>query len=500
MEKFMNWLKKVGLFARNLILGLIVVAFIGGLIYWGVTTNSFVGQLVIFAIIVVGYLSYRFKWRQTQPKDGDEKKETQIIFRLGWFKWNFLFRPIVSVLPAIVITAFLWGVVQLVGWWLSANSINLPLLFWLIALALVTTAIAAPDGGEEVPGTNFLALVTWKGMTCLRLPGGFTITLYRMTAKYGWTGKHLGFDRSHKLSKNLEFTDDQGFIKGEVPFDVWNEPDSKEKDTDIMAPAKNRAMVKGKLTLNLLAENPRLALDSDDPALAIGQRARQEFRETIGHFPDTDAASLHQDLGEVLTGEKLVTSFLPKSVKGQKSGAMIRDNGEKAMFRLIPTGSSPEEEAAIINEFRKDLLARADRTMLKEVMEETGGVTAPKLDFVKVLKPVQEIIKKFGYILDEAIIGELLYSEPVQTSANKASSEQDQRTTQLESARTNKAARKEMLPDEEELKNPAWETAMLMQAAADNDGGNFQVVVVPGADPLTKAAVAAATQVGKGKK
>jgi len=396
--------------------------------------------------------------------------------------WNLFFRPIATVVVCAFYTLLGFVIIAGFNWMLASdNKIELSAQFWLgVYLLLLIAGNIGVGESETVPETKFYALVTWLGMTT---------PIIRLTGRYGWLGTKLGFGRTGRVTP--EFTTPEGFIRaGEIPFKVWN--NGHDKSPVIIAPAKNRADIKGTLTLILQSVNPKLTLDSTNPELDIGERARQEFREMVTRFVDTDIPSLAQSTGEVLTGKKLVTCFLPRAIIGKKAGAMIRDDGGNALFAIIG-----DDEETDISNFSQKVMSEADEDMLKAVIttSDTGEVTL-KLRYIQLEKPITEVLTATGFELKRVTFADITLSGEVTKAANQASSEPDQRIAQIASAETNKAARKAMLPDEEELKNPAWETAMIIAAAQDNQSGSIRVVLVPGGNKLAQAAVAGASQFG----
>jgi len=82
----------------------------------------------------------------------------------------------------------------------------------------------------------------------------------------------------------------------------------------------------------------------------------------------------------------------------------------------------------------------------------------------------------------------------VAEAANEAASEALQRSAQLASATTVKDSRKILAPTAEEVAAPGYEMATIIAAAQDNKG--VKIVYSPGADSLTRAAIAGASQIG----
>lgn len=429
----------------------------------------------------------------------DEIKRVGII--LAPLEWQ-VFRIASSVTAALLGVLVLWNVVTLCLLLFTNWTQGLPWWLWFGVTSALTAQFARPDvsTGFRVPEKNFLAMLTWLGIP---------LRIYLETGKYGsWTGQRLGLGRLEAV--RAEFTTPtedpkenafgDGFLKGgDVAFPVWNQANSKAENRKVIkAPAKNRAEISATLTLFLTVVDPFKLLDSDDPALDIGERARQEFREMVNQFVDTDVQSLQQVTADVLMGTELITVFLPKPIAGQKAGAMIRDSGGKAMFALL-NGATEEENTKITSDFIADVLARGEEEVLKTLTigEEANRELKKKLDRVKVEKPLNEVLQQLGLVLKRATFGDIILSQPVTDAANKASSENDERIAELADAETKKVVRQTLLPSAEELGNPAWEAAMMI-AEAKNQGKDspIKIIHVTGGDPLTKAGVAAASQIG----
>lgn len=407
----------------------------------------------------------------------------------GWrfnpVEWNLLFRPVASIAAALLVTLALWAVITALTWLLGGQQ-RLPTWFWgLIPLAvgIVSFVVEPTPEAESVPETKYLAMVTWLGMP---------LPIYRVTGTYAWLGTVLGFGRTRKTTP--EFTDEKGFIKaGPVPFKVWNRADSENPDAVIKAPAKNRAEIESTLTLILEAEDPRKLLDSDDPELDIGDRARQEYRELVARFVDTDIPSLGEAIETLLKGGYLLTAFISHSTGGYKAGAMVRDHGDDPVFQVFDHKPTEDEiatfTARILNEAQP-----AMRTLVSKV-SESGGMEV-EVNRVHIERPVTEVTDSVGLRLKRVTMGDIVLSDAVTEAANAASSEADQRAAQLASADTIKAARKALLPDADEVNNPGWELAQVIAAAQDNGNGAIKIIMVPGGDGLTRAMVAGGGQIG----
>ena len=362
---------------------------------------------------------------------------------------------------------------------------------WLVGFLFFT--LPEFGGGFTVPGTRKAVLANWIG-----IPLPFVLR----SGVYKWTGKRLGFGKVRVVfgKEKGGFTDEDGnAIMGPITFSVWNTGHSTEKNrTTIIAPAHNRANIGSNLNFILQIEDLRKLLDQEDPAQDVGDRGRQEYREFVESFVDTDIPSLAHVATYVLTGEELVSCFLPEDIDVYKAGSMIRDRGGRALFALIKTGDGAKTRDEQIADFMDLVLSKAKPKLLDSVMKDgkTPGTKEVVVDSIRVEHPIGDVIEAVGMRLLRTTMSDVVFSDPVTAAANKASAEVDERNSQIASAKTNKAARAAMLPDAEELENPAWETAMLIQAAQDDKNKAIRIVVVPGGDKLTKAAVAGGSQIG----
>jgi len=182
---------------------------------------------------------------------------------------------------------------------------------------------------------------------------------------------------------------------------------------------------------------------------------------------------------------------------------MIRKVGGKALFRIIKADPKTEKEKydTEIKDFVTTIQKEADPKLLK-LVEKTNpdGTKEIDLDSVRVTNPLYTVLDELGLALDRATFGDVILSKPVTDAANQASAEADERVAELADADTKAEARRRMLPSQEELNNPAWETAMVLaEAKGQGPNGAIRVVLVPGTDSITRTAVAGASQIGGSK-
>ncbi|MCB0386591.1 MAG: hypothetical protein KDD43_14460, partial [Bdellovibrionales bacterium] len=299
----------------------------------------------------------------------------------------------------------------------------LPTPFWWGVVVILALYYGHSDDStaEVVPGTKYLAMVTFLGKP---------LPFYRETGNYRWTGKPLGLGRVNKVVQ--EFTDENGFIVGgDIPFVVWNSSDSTSENRDIIeAHAKNDAVVKTTLTLVIRFVNPRKTLDSNDPALDIGNRARQEIREMFRAFVDTDIPNLMDNVGPVLRGKTLFTCFLPRAIEGYKRGSMIRRLGGGAIFKLAEHESGTPEYQQEMEAFREQVRQEADPEHLN-LVSGNNPAAAFRVEAVKVEHPIEETLEALGLKLVRLSIASITLSPQVTEAAAVASAQTHELATQV---------------------------------------------------------------------
>lgn len=401
--------------------------------------------------------------------------------------WNVFFRPVLSFIGSLLVVSTIWLVIAVISSYANIiNPINFGLYMMMVAFGFLYF-VRPENETEVVPETKFGALATWIGMP---------LPLVRTTGDYQWTGKRLGFGRSRKISKDLTATDANGFIiLGTIPFQVWKSAEARNESgrSVINVPAKNRAEVKGSLTINFRLKKPRLWLDAENPELTLGDQARQEYQEMMRDINDTDVPAIQPVMKPFLTGTPIITSFIPDSVNGHKPGAIIRDRLGIPLFTIPEEG---ETEAAAVERFRKQLLKEGDTSMLQMIRSGAKKKGTPQLRILRVSNPITKVLEGLGAEYQEISFSDIEMSDPVKTAAAQASSESDQRTSQLASARTQAEARKLRAPTPEELANPQLLELNTMLAAAQDSDGDVKVIHVSGGNALAAAAVAGALNIG----
>jgi hypothetical protein len=420
--------------------------------------------------------------------------EEDILINEFW--WSFGFRPLVCGLAGVAIASAVWLAVAVATWFGFFGYNFISIWLWL-GMATVPAFLFAQneedaDGNpivEKVPQPNFGALVTWRGMV-VRFG---TYNLVRTTGDYPWTGKALGFSRTTKTDTTFTDTPEasDGFInRGTIQMKIWNKGDHENPNTTITGNAKNVAVVTGTLTLSIIIKKPSLLLLTTDATLKVADRARQAYRELLVKFVDNDLLTLNEHKQEIIEGKRTLTCFLPKSVGSLKTGSMIRDRGGIPMIKTLKPGDNLEE--AMI-EFAQEVKLKADKDQLKAVTAKVARVNTVTVSVVQIHDPITDVIKSIGGELEAIIFGDMAMSAPVTEAANNASAEAKQREGEIEDAKTRVMTRQILLPTMEELDNPGFELAQILESQRS---GNKQAQVVYAAgtsNPLVAPAVAAAS-------
>lgn len=454
---------------------------------WNLTGNANAtfgaGISILFTYLVYRYLGDWFKPSNSKiaGKEG---------YYFNYLKFNFIFRPVICLALGMLVSLLIFIMFTAME---AFTSLNNPITFkFAIMIGLLLSALfSIPTDNDEltVPETAFAAQLMWFGIP---------LPVYLTTSEYTWIGRTLGFSISKRVLDS--FTDENGFIKtGEVQFSVWNEPGAKpgSRDRDyISAPTKNEAEIKASILLVIEYLDPMKVLRSDNPALDLGNRARQEFRELCNKFVDTDIPKLHSELEPLLMGKLVVTSFISKTIKGHKVGSMICNRAGDPLFTHQEENES--EEQTIVR-FVKTMQKEADEEMLANVKSGSGTNSTYDIAPIKLSKPIGDLLDELGYVLKRVTFADIEFADEVQKAANEASAEQNQAKTQLQSAETISQARRLLMPNKDEINNPGFELAQVIAAAQDNKNGNIRVIMVPGGNSLTSAAIAGASQIGERK-
>jgi hypothetical protein len=421
--------------------------------------------------------------------------------KTGWYfnalTWNWTMRPGASILAGILLSVFVKVLTGLVVFFSPLNNSVIGFSETFLLAVLFAALFAMEDTDEdtalEVPPTMFALEVTWLGIP---------LNIYLMSSKYTWLGKRLGFGLIKKASE--PFTNEGGAFKmGTIPFPVWNEPDAKKESPDrtyMKAPAKNDAEISGALTLIVKINNPRKLLDADEAARNLGDKARQEFRELTTKFVDTDVPKLHSHLKYLMEGKPLFTCFIGKPLSGFKVGSMVKDKSGFPVFEFLEDDYGEEAIKKAIKRLGERILdpKEVDTKMRNAVATKAkdGGEWTVRATTIKVSNPIENVLKEIGCTLHGMRFADIEFSDAVKKAAEQASAEEGENISQLASAATIKEARKKLMPTPSEVNNPGYELATVIAAAQDDKSGNIRIVMTPGGNALTSAAVAGASEFG----
>lgn len=392
--------------------------------------------------------------------------------------WNIIIRPVLSIVAGFLFVVIL----DIIDTFIGSDLID-----WRIGVALTflfAAIFGTSDGEVETVPSAHAAMVTFLGKR---------LRIYRTEGDYTWTGKKLflgrySIDRSESADTEPLGTDKQGFINlGEIQIAIWNRADERNQ-TQMDLITRDTATIRATLLIVIQLLDPYAWTTSSDPLLDIAERARSAFRTAASYFTAVDNAAIKSVLGNLMSGKTIVTSFLRSVVRSHAPGSVIQDEGGVHMYDILDADATQEDIDAAITVFKEKLIKRADADML-EAVKAKGSDAGYVVEHRSVEDAIEEVIEGVGAKLIRASVGTITLPGEVTDEANKAASEARQRDAQLASAHTFAATKKIM----DDAKTPGDEVAAAVAAAKDNP--NVRVVFVPGADSLTKAAVAGASQI-----
>ena len=356
----------------------------------------------------------------------------------------------------------------------------------LLAFALFPMLIMRDETEPEIVPPATAAVITFMGAR---------LRFYRTEGKYSWTGKFFLLGRSTKVS--LPGTDENGFIYlGDIPIRIWNNAVSDPKDAELVisSVARDSSTIYATLTIVLCLFDPKLWLDSQDPITDVAERARAAFRTSVSFFVGTDVTGVKSIIGRLMSGKTVLTAFIQQTIGNNIVRSILQNKGGVHQYRVV-SDDETEEEGTVA--FLQSIISNThhfESEMLEAVKDRAGSYV---IESREVDETLEEVANASGASYVRASIGDISLSPVVESAANMASSEVFQRAAQEQSAAAIEAARKKLIPTKEEASKPGFQEAMAIAAAQDNP--NIQVIFVPGADSLTRAAVAGANQIGKGK-
>lgn len=395
--------------------------------------------------------------------------------RFSAFQWNVLVRPVLSLAISAVVVLLLCILDRALG----TNLIDFMIAGLLVLFFAFVVGTSEGETPEVVPAAH-AAMVTWFGMR---------LHIYRTEGNYYWTGKKLLLGR-YTLEPNATAeipvgVDKAGFINlGEIQISIWNQSDTKDKILMELV-ASDSTTIQATLVIVIRLLDPMAWTTSENPLLDIAERARSTFRTAASFFTGVDNAAIKSVLGTLMSGKTIIASFIPKVVGSDAPGSIVKDKSGTHMYEVLKHSSQHELDDAVAA-FKVRLGKESNEVMLKAITNADGSY-AVKVRTIE--EAIEEVVETVGASLIRASVGTVILPEKVRASAEQAASEAKQREGQVASARAFAEAKNIM----DEAKKPGDEVAAAIAAAQDNP--NIKVVFVPGADPLTRAAVAAATQI-----
>lgn len=401
-----------------------------------------------------------------------------------------LVRVIASLIAGILAAFFFYALDAL----FDANFLSV----WMTLLLGILLAIwFALDDDEPVRvPVAYGALLTFLGM---RTP--FWIS----EGYYPWIGRRLFFDYFKYSGNEMANLPNYvpGFVfTGELVLPIWNSA-VDEDNTTLSNVARDGSTITTNLTVVLQIVNLAEWIDSSQPIFDIAERARAAFRTAVAFFTGVDCYSAKTLLGKLMTGHSVITAFVRDEKGSRPKLSMIQDASGAPLYSLVErdacNGMSEQERSMFLQEVRKQFWQEVmDR--VEESMRRSAGFVDEEAEDLKCIQMrsvdhhLLNVIHDVGARFIRASVGDVTLSEEVAKQANRAAGEVFQRDAQMISARTTKAATKELLPDEEMLSNPGYKDAVLISAAQDNPG--IKIVHVPDGDSLIRAAVAGGSQIG----
>jgi len=342
-----------------------------------------------------------------------------------------------------------------------------------------------PEGEEplSVP-ESYALMVTFFGAR---------YKIYLTEGDYPWIGRRLLLGRSKRVVEPA--TDLNGFIfLGELQIVIWDQGSDKKKNPTLSVVARDSSTIFANLLISIKLFDPMEWLNSTDPLLGIAERARSTFRTAAEFFVGKDNPSLKNVLRDLMVGKTFVGSFLQKQIGLAPQGSVVQDVAGVALFEIVKPSSDSSVASANIAAAEKSLTERYKNISPASETAIKGRDGKTHFEDRSIDESLLEVIESAGATLLRVSIGDVTLSEKFAEEANKAASEVLQRAGQLASAATVKESRKILAPTAEEVAAPGYEMATIIAAAQDNKG--VKIVYSPGADSLTRAAIAGASQIG----
>ncbi len=456
---------------QQLTLALLVSVFVLAIMFWIQIPYAGFALLAMFLITFFNLKkNYQHKikdWLSTTHNKLLENEEDRIGIYLNVFQWNLFVRPLAGIAGGFLVTFALLLLDALMGsevmnLWISMAAFFIGFLFF----------IQSEPNDEVVPEAHGAMITFW----------GHRFRIYRKEGTYSWTGKFIGI--KHSTTIHTEGTDKNGFIKLKpFPISIWNQLDQKGK-VQLEINTRDSSTITATLTLIGQLNDPYLWLDSADPVTDLAEQTRTAFRTATGFFTGVDCALIKNVLVTLMGGDHVQTVFLPKNIDGYQKGSVLRNHAGSPIL-----GTNQEESK---DHFAQRALEEGDEEMLKACLsDKTGGKGKLFVERLSVEDAFIDVMKRLGFRLIKAAVGNIDLSSEVTVEANKAASEVFQRAGQIASAKAT-AEGLEIFG-----KAAAGQSELVTAIVASKDYKNVKVVVTgSGNNKLKDAAATHATLLG----
>jgi hypothetical protein len=373
--------------------------------------------------------------------------------------------------------------------------------YWMLLGIAFSILIGWNEEKITIP-VNHVGFITFLGRR---------IKVYLKEGDYYWTGNRFLFGLSRAPIANARNVtkgdgEEQGFVYiGTRTLQIWNSRESKK--ISLTLPARGGSTVTTNLTIKITTWDPMLWASSDDAILQIAEQARAGLRKTLTFFRDIDVSSAKSAVVAIMSGKCVITAFTNKKFESHLVGTMVQDMSGLPLYDVVNIVQLPGESNTAFEQrkFEETELKKADflrkvmtygnPDMLKASRDSKEQVV---LAVLEVEEKLNNVVAGVGAFIENVVISDAQLSETVRIASEKASSESQQRDQQVTSAKT-QAEVMSILAKAKQI-DGVDELDRLIAAKADGNEGINITHVTGSADPILKAAVAAAQQIGGNKK
>jgi hypothetical protein len=459
-----------------------VTAFGLWLYEWAWIVAALVATILVLAVIL-----YRTRYPHRNSRKENRRRDRlhhgkRVGIYLSPVETNLILRPILSLFAG-----------QVVGWllYLLAVGLGSAIFPWWAAGSLgVLLAIFFGLNDEkelEVPKAH-VAIVTFLGLR---------FRIYLEEGTHYWFAQRIGFSYSADPLPNTVWEKEKlGFVfvgKRQLQIYERTEADKKQKDLTLKNVTSNSSEVSVQLTVAVTTMDPLAWANSTDPVLDVAERARSALRTIVSFFTGIDNAVMKSAFSKLMGGHKLIAAFTKEPRGVHPRGSVVQNPSGTLIFEtLLPDASTEavEEAKALLRQRIND---EADPAMVKSLSKDKDGNI--RIEEREVEEHLVGVMDAVGAHFDHASASNFSLSEEVSRQANIAEGENFQRTGQVLSAKTI-AETSEIIAKAKKANGEDSEFAV-MAALAKDGHAEIKYILVPGADRLTRAAVAGASQITK---